>query len=340
MAVTLAKIAELAGVSRGTVDRALNNRGRVDPQVAERIKKIAKEQDYQPNRAGKALALAKNPIKIGVIVQSASTAFMRLVLEGIDYACESLGEHGAQVIVRTIDGIDAEQELRLIDELIELGIGGLAIAPVNDPQIQDRLIEVTQQLPVVTFNSDMPDCGRMCFVGQDTTASGRCCAGLMNMLLGGKGKVLVITGHPSNLSHMCRSEGFMNEIHTSFPGIELLPLEKCYDRDEIAHEIVCDTLRSHIDLAGIFVSANGQVGVCRALRELGVDDRVRVICYDITPPNIENVRNGAIDFLIGQDSFAQGTRPAQILYDYLFTGAKPEKELLLTDIEIKTRYNL
>lgn len=57
MAVTLKQIAELAGVSRGTVDRALYNRGRVKPEVAERIRKIADDLGYQPNRAGKALAM-------------------------------------------------------------------------------------------------------------------------------------------------------------------------------------------------------------------------------------------------------------------------------------------
>ena len=40
MAVTLQQIAEAAGVSRGTVDRALNNRGRIRPEVEERIKRI------------------------------------------------------------------------------------------------------------------------------------------------------------------------------------------------------------------------------------------------------------------------------------------------------------
>ena len=60
MAVTLKQIAELAGVSRGTVDRALYNRGRINPEVAERIRTIAKELGYQPNRAGKALAMAKH----------------------------------------------------------------------------------------------------------------------------------------------------------------------------------------------------------------------------------------------------------------------------------------
>ena len=37
MAVTIQQIAALAGVSRGTVDRALNHRGRIAPEVAERI---------------------------------------------------------------------------------------------------------------------------------------------------------------------------------------------------------------------------------------------------------------------------------------------------------------
>ena len=46
MAVTLQQIAEAAGVSRGTVDRALNNRGRIRPEVEEKIKKIAQEMGY------------------------------------------------------------------------------------------------------------------------------------------------------------------------------------------------------------------------------------------------------------------------------------------------------
>ena len=71
MAVTLQQIAEAAGVSRGTVDRALNNRGRIRPEVEEKIKKIAQEMGYQPSRAGRALAMAKRKIRIGVIFYAA-----------------------------------------------------------------------------------------------------------------------------------------------------------------------------------------------------------------------------------------------------------------------------
>lgn len=82
MAVTMQQIADLAGVSRGTVDRALNNRGRIRPEVAEKIKMIAKELGYQPNIAAKALSSGNQILRIGVILQYADTPTIQTVLEG------------------------------------------------------------------------------------------------------------------------------------------------------------------------------------------------------------------------------------------------------------------
>ena len=73
MGVTIRQIAEAAVVSRGTVDRALNNRGRIKPEVAEHIRQIAEEMGYKPNQLGRALSMSKNNIKIGVILQAAET---------------------------------------------------------------------------------------------------------------------------------------------------------------------------------------------------------------------------------------------------------------------------
>lgn len=53
---TIKEIAALAGVSRGTVDRVLNNRGAVNPITAEKVREIAKALDYKPNKAGLVLA--------------------------------------------------------------------------------------------------------------------------------------------------------------------------------------------------------------------------------------------------------------------------------------------
>ncbi len=48
--VTMKSIAEICGVSRGTVDRALNGRGRVNSETADKIRQIAKELGYTPER--------------------------------------------------------------------------------------------------------------------------------------------------------------------------------------------------------------------------------------------------------------------------------------------------
>ena len=65
---TIKEIAERAGVSRGTVDRVLNNRGAVCAETEERIRAIIKELDYKPNKAGMALAAQKKKYLIGIIL--------------------------------------------------------------------------------------------------------------------------------------------------------------------------------------------------------------------------------------------------------------------------------
>lgn len=61
---TIKEIAALAGVSRGTVDRVLNDRGAVNPETAEKIRKIAKELDYKPNRAGSGPGCPEKEIEV------------------------------------------------------------------------------------------------------------------------------------------------------------------------------------------------------------------------------------------------------------------------------------
>ncbi|MCD8499260.1 MAG: LacI family DNA-binding transcriptional regulator [Clostridiales bacterium] len=69
---TIRSIAEAANVSRGTVDKVLNDRPGVSTAVRERVRRIAEEMGYKPNLAGKALAFQKKDIRIGILVPSAA----------------------------------------------------------------------------------------------------------------------------------------------------------------------------------------------------------------------------------------------------------------------------
>ena len=114
MAVTLQQIAEAAGVSRGTVDRALNNRGRIRPEVEEKIKRIAQEMGYQPSRAGRALAMAKRKIRIGVILQYMKTPFMQQVLKGVMTAKEEVESFGGTVKIYEIEGVEPDPSVETV----------------------------------------------------------------------------------------------------------------------------------------------------------------------------------------------------------------------------------
>ena len=184
MAVTSQQIAQLAGVSRGTVDRALHNRGRVNPEVAARIQKIAEELGYRPNSIGQALVRARQGLRLGAILQSAETPTMQDVASGARQAAEELRASGVEVELREVQGRDTAKVLRQIDELMDWGAGGLAIASNNTPDLVRRIDFLHEQgVPVVTFNTDAPDSKRLCFVGMDSYRAGQTAAGLVRQML-------------------------------------------------------------------------------------------------------------------------------------------------------------
>lgn len=342
MAVTLQQIADESGVSRGTVDRALNNRGRINPEVAERIKRIAREMGYQPNRAGRALAMSRHSIKIGVILQSIDTPFMQQVKEGAEAAKEEARRMGAEVEIKEIKGVDASCAISYMEDLRLNGCNAIALVPSEDELLKATVDTYVReyQIPVVTFNSDIAESKRLCFIGQDTLQSGRTAAGLMSEIIRQDGKVLVISGYPTNQGHKNRARGFMEELRKCREDIELLDIKYAYDDDWVAEKIAEEALKTTKELAGIYLTASGVEGVCKVIEQYGISGRVKVISNDLTGKNEEYLRKGTIQFLLGQDPFAQGNDSVMILFHKLFDGLDPEKEYNYTEIVIKNRYNV
>ena len=62
MTLTLKEIAELAGVSRSTASRVLNDHPGVRPEVRERVMQVIREQAFQPDPAARSLASRRTGI--------------------------------------------------------------------------------------------------------------------------------------------------------------------------------------------------------------------------------------------------------------------------------------
>ncbi len=342
MGVTLQQIAEAAGVSRGTVDRALNNRGRINPEVAENIKRIAKEMGYQPNRAGRVLALAKQKIKIGVIVQSAETPFMKKLLEGMEEARKEIEMFSVEMEVRTFEGQSTTKTILEMDNLKNSGCSGIVLMGTDDDRLNEKINAFAEEkIPVITFNSDAEASKRVCYIGQNSRQSGMAAGGLMSQILFGEGKgVAVLSGYPLNQSHSNRVKGFLREMASCRPDVEILDVRYVYDSDARAEQITEELMTAYPSLGGIYVAAAGAVGVCNAVKKAGGQDEIKIISNDLTDENIEQLKTGVIQFLIGQDAHAQGHEPVMRMFSLLVDNERPEKEHLHTDIVIKTKYNI
>ena len=264
---------------------------------------------------------------------------MQDVAAGARQAAEELRVSGLEVDIREVQGRDTAKVLRQIDELMEWGANGLAVASNNTPDLVRRIDRLHEQgVPVVTFNTDAPDSKRLCFVGMDSYRAGQTAAGLVRQMLPGGGLVLPIAGHVNNGAHYSRLQGFLDTLKGE-GDIQLLPFQPCFDRDDYAHEIAQHTLREYPSLACVYITSNGQRGVCRAVEDERRKGRVRVVAYDLNAPNRRLLQSGDLSFVLDQVALEQGRQPLQILYNYLLNGKAPEKELLYTDILIRTKYN-
>ena len=340
MAVTIQQIAQAAGVSRGTVDRVLHNRGRVKPELEEKIRNIATELGYFEKKHRAAPRIKPQSLCIGVIITTIETPTMQIVAEGARAAQEKLCALGVTVHIRSLQRIEPKEQIACIDELLALGINALAISPSSDQGVCDYLASLAEGgLPIVTFNGDLPGCGRLCYVGMDNERGGRVAAGLMNLMLPDGGKVLPITAHLTHYAHKQRYTSFNTEIEENCPNLQLLPLQSCFNRDDYAYEIILHAVEEHPDLRGVYVAANGTRGVCDAIAHLGLTGRLRVIGFDLNEENREDLRRGRIDAIIEQDPFAQGYRPLLLLYDHTVNGL-PIPEYAYTDLAIQIRQML
>lgn len=340
MAVTIQQIAEATGVSRGTVDRALNDRGRIDPAVAEKIRQTASELGYVKKERKKRAQVQKR--KIGIVTQLSGADFMQSVHAGIVTAKKELEELGFEVLVCENDSVEEKDQLRSIEMLEKEGIQGLAIMPVDAEKVRRKLnvLSVDRQIPVVTFNSDIVGTGRCCFVGMDNKKSGYAAAGLLEMLTRGTGKILIITGYFSSVVNNARVDGFVQMLKERVPALEIAGVQASFNREEEVERIIENAMMGISGISGIFVVSGGQKGISRAFEKLRIEHRPYVVIYDETPDNVALLLNGTADFLIDQNGFEQGYRPPRILADILMNGRQPEAEFLYTGIDIKTKYNI
>jgi ribose transport system substrate-binding protein len=169
----------------------------------------------------------------------------------------------------------------------------------------------------------------------DNEAGGKLAADAMNELLGGKGKVLVITQPPGSAAQDARTAGFEEELKENFTGLEYLGPQYQSDDPQKAAEIVTSTLSAHPDLAGIFATNDqGAIGAITGLRQAGAASNVKVVAYDAATAEVNAFKNGTIHALIAQNPKQEGEIAMEAAAK-LIKGGTLEKTTLTELVMIK-----
>ena len=337
---TIKEIADLAGVSRGTVDRVLNKRGSVNPQTAAKILEIAQALDYKPNRAGLVLAAQKKNLKLGVVLFGEGNPFFDEVIQGIRHKEEELACYNCSICIKRV-AVDTDEQLQAIDELVEEGVNGIAISPINDIRLADKINELYDLgIPTVALNTDIKNCKRLAFVGSNYYQSGVTAAGLMRLMAKGSDvRIGIVAGSSEILCHTDRIAGFKQAIE-KYDHMNVIETIMNHDDDFISYDMTSQLLKTHPEINALYFAAGGVYGGCRSVIAQNRVEDITIITFDQVATTKEMLAKDVISATICQEPFIQGSKPLDILFTYLATGEAPSQEYYYTAVDIRIKENL
>ena len=149
--VTLKDVAREAGVSYQTVSRAVNGFPEVSPKTSARIRKIAAQLGYHPNRVAGGLRTSRSKV-IGLVLSDVENSFFAQVASAVEAEAASRGYS----VILANSGESIEREKIAVISLIERRVDGLIVAPAEGSHayLKDLL---SARLPVVAVNRSMAD---------------------------------------------------------------------------------------------------------------------------------------------------------------------------------------
>ncbi|MDR1272406.1 MAG: LacI family DNA-binding transcriptional regulator [Clostridiales Family XIII bacterium] len=328
--ITIKEIAELAGTSRGTVDRVLNKRGKVKAEVEKRVIEIAERNNYRTNPFARALLRGGHGHLIGVIMNSKGNRFFDEVIRGIRETADKYSHYGLEVRITEIKGYNESEQLMALDEMLRLSPAALAITPIDTKPMRKRLSEI-EDIPVVMINQDIKTDAKMAFIGCDYKNSGRVSGDIAILSLPEGGKVAIVTGSFKMRGHNQRIEGF-KEVVAKGKGIEIAGIAENNDDNEISYDVTKKLIEDTLPDVIYFCAAGAEGGI-KAVKESG--RKIKIIVVDDYNPLKKYLGDGTIQAIVTQQPYRQGADMIELLYDFLLNGKRPAKVNNYTENTVK-----
>jgi ribose transport system substrate-binding protein len=231
---------------------------------------------------------------------------------------------------------DAVEQAQIIESLVERKVDGIAVS-VNDADALKESIDkaIDAGIPVVTFDSDAPKSKRISYYGTNNRGSGKIMGQYLVQYMGKKGNVALLMGTPGAPNLEERKDGLLDYLK-EFPDIKVVAIQYCYDDVNKGMSGMETVMQAHPDLNGwvllgawgIFTPAPGPF----AAKKPG---DVTVIAFDALPEELEYVRQGYVQVLVGQKLWGWGYESVRMLKD--LKEGKPPQGIIDSGVDIVTK---
>lgn len=256
------------------------------------------------------------------IVYSIAVDFFDTVTRGAEDEIATSGNN-IELMVRAPERGDINQQIEIMENLITMGVDGIAIGP-SDSEALTPLIDKAAEagIPVVTFDTDAPESKRLGYIGTDNYQAGR----LLGQTVGDlnpNAKVIATISVPSQLGLQQRVQGAQDVWAEDYPGVQLIDTRSSGGDPAVTLSNIEDMVRAHADFDILIgIDAQGGPAAVSAWKSMGITDKQAVV-FDDLPQVIQGIRDGQITTAISQFEYQWGAEIVKKLWDAAHGGEVP-----------------
>ncbi len=339
---TIKDVARLAGISKGTVDRVVHNRGEVSEESRRRVLEVIEQIGYKPNIYASKLASRRTYRIACLIPEYRPGEFWELVQRGIERARSDENHYNLSVEVLLYEQYDSASFRRAAAKVLEMEPDAVVLAPM----FPETAIEFTGRLaqadiPFVLIDSRLEESPYLAYFGMPMYHSGYQGAALLFDGDQGRGVGVFSIEHPDRRDNPTsrRARGFqayLSEHHPDTPVYEqfIRPHDTKYN-----NKVMDAFFALHPEVRSL-ITFNSRVHLIAEYLERRGLEGYRLIGYDMLERNIAALRKGVCTYLIANITEMQVFNGIRALVEYLAFHKAPAVRDNYSSIDILTRYNV
>lgn len=341
--IRIIDIAKKAGVSKGTVDRVLHNRGNVSESAKTRVLRVVEDMNYQRNHIASALAYNKSWRIAALLPNPETDVFWQYPQKGILIAKRLVQDYGISIDHYHFEGADTAEFLEKSEQILRNNYHAVLVAPIFLKEASYFLDKCKENgIFYVQINTyvERHDPYFLCYIGQNSYYSGRLGAKLLHLCMSPDETAMVLHLEKSviNSMHLIDKEKGFEHYFQEMPNTKIQVLKNSFhevsNKKEFRAFIEREIQRTK-NLKGIFVTTSRIFHLIEILEQIGTTD-IKLVGFDLIPQNMEYLSKNKVQFLINQNPLKQGYLGIiNIFQHFIFKKQIEKSQYLPLDIVVK-----